>query len=255
MGFDGGGEEPEGVAAPLAASLDHRQHGLDEAAAGGALRPRRELPPNHRVTQGTLARVVRRFHPFVPQERPQPLAMLVQLPARAAHVRIGALGAARAASGLPSGAPVPSDAARPPTKSSRPDHRPNARTTPARKCLRGVNGYLGRHSKGRRGQAGRTVFEKRQGADAQTARRYRGHVCDIGGRGGSGSRLRHRSRHGRASGRGANGGDSRIATKWQPRRRQRSVPRRPVTALAAPTAPACPGKGLPPSRGWPALVS
>ena len=47
MGLDGGSEEREGVAALLAAGLDDRQHGLDEAAAAGALRAKRELPPDH----------------------------------------------------------------------------------------------------------------------------------------------------------------------------------------------------------------
>ena len=87
MRFDGGGDEGEGVATLLAAGFDHRQHRLDETAAGGALRSERQLPPDHRMTQRTLARVVRRFDPFVLQKRPQPLAMLVQLPTRAPQRR------------------------------------------------------------------------------------------------------------------------------------------------------------------------
>ena len=129
MSFDGGGEEGEGVAALLAAGFDHRQHRLDEAAAGGALRPERELPPNHRMTQRPLARVVRRLDPFVTQKRPQPLAMFVQFPARAAHVGVAALRCRAAANAPPCGGPDPSDAATPPAKSCRPDNRPNARTT------------------------------------------------------------------------------------------------------------------------------
>jgi hypothetical protein len=75
MGFDGGGEEGESVAALLAARLDHRQHRFNEAAAAGALRPKRQLPPDHRMTQRPLACIVRRFDPFVIQERPQSLAI------------------------------------------------------------------------------------------------------------------------------------------------------------------------------------
>jgi hypothetical protein len=37
-----------------------------------ALRPKGELPSDHRMTQRPLARVVRRFDPFVAQERPRP---------------------------------------------------------------------------------------------------------------------------------------------------------------------------------------
>jgi hypothetical protein len=86
MGFDGGGDEGEGVAALLAAGLDYHQHRLNETAAGCALRPKREFSPDHRMTQRSLARIVRRLDPFVMQERPQPLPMFVQFPARAAHV-------------------------------------------------------------------------------------------------------------------------------------------------------------------------
>ena len=49
----------------LAAGLDHRQHRFDETVAGCALRSERELPPYHRMTQRTLARIVRRLDPFV----------------------------------------------------------------------------------------------------------------------------------------------------------------------------------------------
>jgi hypothetical protein len=92
MRFDSGGNECEGVATLLAAGFNYRQHRLDEAAAGGALRPERQLPPNHRVTQRPLPCVVRRFDAFVMQKRPQPRAMCVQLPARAARVGVGRIG-------------------------------------------------------------------------------------------------------------------------------------------------------------------
>ncbi len=94
-GSNGIGKEDEGIAALLAAGFDHRQHGLHETTAGGALRPERELPPNDRMTQRAFARIVRRLDPVVAQERPQPLPMFVQLPARAAHVAVTALGAAQ----------------------------------------------------------------------------------------------------------------------------------------------------------------
>src|SRR3990167_8742339 len=95
MSFNGGRDEGEGVATLLATALDHRQHRLHEAAADGALRSKRQLPPYHRMTQRTFARIVRRLDPFMPQKRPQPLAMLVQLPARPAHVAIAALHSAQ----------------------------------------------------------------------------------------------------------------------------------------------------------------
>jgi hypothetical protein len=42
VGFDSDGNECKGVATLLAAGFDHRQHRLDEVAAGGALRSKRE---------------------------------------------------------------------------------------------------------------------------------------------------------------------------------------------------------------------
>ncbi len=59
--FDGLGDEGEGVAVLSAAGFDHREQGLDEAAAGGALGAERQLAPDHRVTQGALGRVVGRL--------------------------------------------------------------------------------------------------------------------------------------------------------------------------------------------------
>jgi len=71
MSFDGVGQKGECVAALLAAGFYHGQHRLDKAAAGRALDSERELPPDHRMTQGTFARIVRRFDAFVTQEGPQ----------------------------------------------------------------------------------------------------------------------------------------------------------------------------------------
>jgi len=95
MSFNGGRDEGEGVAALLAAGFNHRQHRLDEAATACTLRPKRQLPPYHRMTQRSFASVVCRLDPFMLQKRPQPLAMLVQLPARPAHIAIVALHSAQ----------------------------------------------------------------------------------------------------------------------------------------------------------------
>jgi len=88
-------QKGEGVAALLTASLEHRERRLDEATATGALRPKGKLPPDHRMTQRALARVVRRFDPLVPQKYPPPLAVFVQFPARTARVGMTALRAAQ----------------------------------------------------------------------------------------------------------------------------------------------------------------
>ena len=69
VGFDSGGDEGKGVATLLTAGFDYRQHRLDEPTAARALRSKRQLPPNHRVTQRTLARIVCRLDPFVMQKR------------------------------------------------------------------------------------------------------------------------------------------------------------------------------------------
>lgn len=93
--LDCGRKEPEDVAALLAAGFDPRQHRLDETAAGGARRPKLVLPPNDQVTQGPLARIVRRLDPFMPQKHPLPQAMLVQVPAGPARVGVAAWRAAQ----------------------------------------------------------------------------------------------------------------------------------------------------------------
>ena len=93
MCFHSDGDKDKGVAALLAAGFDYRQH--DKPTVASALRAEGELPPDHRMTQRALARVVRRLDPFVPQERPQPLAMFVQLPAHPPHIAIVALHSAQ----------------------------------------------------------------------------------------------------------------------------------------------------------------
>ena len=95
MSFDCASQKGEGVAALLAAGLDHRQHCLDKAAAGRTLRAERQLPPNHRMTQRSLARIVGWLDPFVSQKRPQPKPMFVQFSTRAARVGMTTLGAAQ----------------------------------------------------------------------------------------------------------------------------------------------------------------
>ena len=52
--FNSGDYEGKSVAALLVARFDYRQHRLDKTAAGGALRPKRQLPPYHRMTQRML---------------------------------------------------------------------------------------------------------------------------------------------------------------------------------------------------------
>ncbi|MCD4726655.1 MAG: hypothetical protein K8R46_03265 [Pirellulales bacterium] len=90
MSLDGGCDEGKNIATPLTTTLNHRQHRLHKSTAADALSSKRQLTPNYRVTQRTLARVVRRLNIFIPQKRPQPPTMLVQLPACAAHVATGA---------------------------------------------------------------------------------------------------------------------------------------------------------------------
>ncbi len=88
MSFDRIGQEGKDVAALLAAGFNHRQHGLDEPAAGAALRAERQLSPNHGMTQRTLARVVGRFDPLAPQERPQPRLAVGFLGSRFVDVQV-----------------------------------------------------------------------------------------------------------------------------------------------------------------------
>ena len=62
MRMDGGGKVVEGVAALLAASLDHGQHGFHKATAARTLCTEGELPPDHGVTQGAFPRIVGRLN-------------------------------------------------------------------------------------------------------------------------------------------------------------------------------------------------
>ena len=84
------GDEREYAAVLLTAGFDDREQRFHEPAAGGALGAEREFPPDHRVTQRPLRRVVRRFDSGHIQERPQPLAMVMQLPAHAGQSRVTA---------------------------------------------------------------------------------------------------------------------------------------------------------------------
>ena len=90
MSCDRLSQEGEGVAMLLAAGFHDRQHRLDEPAAAGTLGPEGKFSPNHRMTQRSLARIVRRFDPFVAQERPQPRTVFVQFPTRAACIGVTA---------------------------------------------------------------------------------------------------------------------------------------------------------------------
>ena len=129
VGFDGGGDEGEGVATLLTAGFDHRQHRLDEAAAGRTLRPERQLPPDHRMTQRTLARVVRRFDPFVIARTSTATGDARTIPGTCRARRRCCFAFRAAANAPPCGEPDPCDAPARPAKSCRRDNRPNARTT------------------------------------------------------------------------------------------------------------------------------
>ena len=90
MRLNGGGKERKEMAALLTTRFDHCQHRLDKTTAAGTLHAKRQLAPNHRVTQRPLARVVRRLHPATSSERPKPATMFVQLPTRALHLTVAA---------------------------------------------------------------------------------------------------------------------------------------------------------------------
>ena len=84
---NGLGDKVEDARVLLAASFNGGEHRLHEPAPGRALCAKRELPPNHRVTQRALAGVVGRLDPFHFQKGPQAIAMIIQ---RAAHASSGA---------------------------------------------------------------------------------------------------------------------------------------------------------------------
>ena len=93
--MDSGGEVLEGVAVLLAAGFDHRQHRFDETATAGTLRAEGKLTPDNGVAQGTLAGVVRRFHPFATDERPEPMPDARTTPAHADQRLIAAFDTAQ----------------------------------------------------------------------------------------------------------------------------------------------------------------
>ena len=78
----------EAVARLAMAGFDNCQDRFHKAAAAGALSAERQLPPDHRRAQGALADVVGRLDSFEIQERPQPVAVIVQRSAHAGQFRI-----------------------------------------------------------------------------------------------------------------------------------------------------------------------
>ncbi len=81
--FEELGDESECVAVLRSTGLDHRKHGLDEAAARSTLGAEGQLAPDHRVTQGAFTRIVRWFDAVVIQKRPHPFAVVQQFLAEA----------------------------------------------------------------------------------------------------------------------------------------------------------------------------
>ena len=90
MRLNGGGEVRKEMAALLTTCFDYSQHRFNETTAPRALHAKRQLAPNHRVTQRPLARVVRRFYPATSSERPKPATMFVQLATRALRLTVAA---------------------------------------------------------------------------------------------------------------------------------------------------------------------
>ena len=81
-------EPGKGVAFLAATRLDGRQQPLHEATAGGRLGAERELPPNDRVSQRLLGRVVGGLDALDVDEGPQPFAVFLQLLAEAVDARV-----------------------------------------------------------------------------------------------------------------------------------------------------------------------
>ena len=76
------------IAVLATARFDHGEHALDKLAAAARLRAKRELPPDHGVTQRLFRGVVGRLDSFDVHERPQVFAMLNQLFAKAMRQRV-----------------------------------------------------------------------------------------------------------------------------------------------------------------------
>lgn len=78
------------VAFPLPARRHRRQHPLHKPAAVFTVGPAADPPPDHRVPQGTLGRVVRRLDPLDPGEGPQAIPEAQQLAACRRRLLAGA---------------------------------------------------------------------------------------------------------------------------------------------------------------------
>jgi hypothetical protein len=95
VSLDRFGDKGEDVAGLLSARFDDGQNRLHEAASTSAWRAERELSPDDRVPQATLAGVVGRFHSLDIQQRPEPIAMLVQSVAHPLQTRVAAINSAQ----------------------------------------------------------------------------------------------------------------------------------------------------------------
>src|SRR5262249_48315248 len=81
-GLDAGAQEGQHVLALLLTSMHHRQHALHEPASLRAVCPPARLAPQHPLPLGPLPGVVGRLPALNVYERPQPLLVGQQLPAR-----------------------------------------------------------------------------------------------------------------------------------------------------------------------------
>ena len=90
VAFYGLRHERQHSAVLLAARFDHAQQTFHEPAPRCALRSERQLPPNHRVTQRPLRRIVRRRHPRMLGEQPQLIEPIEQIAAQRRRRRMTA---------------------------------------------------------------------------------------------------------------------------------------------------------------------
>jgi hypothetical protein len=88
VGFNGGDEPRVYVARLAAAGFDHAQKTLHELTPRFRLGAERQLPPDDGMTQRLFGGVVGRLHTFDVNERPQVLAVLHQLLAKAIGERV-----------------------------------------------------------------------------------------------------------------------------------------------------------------------
>jgi hypothetical protein len=73
IGLEARGQVFQHVATSLAAGRHHAPCPFHEPAPSFAICPTADPSPDHRGSQGSLRRVVRRLDPFEPRECPQPL--------------------------------------------------------------------------------------------------------------------------------------------------------------------------------------